>query len=286
MIFKFRRLIRKLFDCIGIAGNKVKFDAQGDGIGHYDIYQYQNDNGHFKYVPIGSCQPINESHNILNISKELLKWTNYKPGIIPRSICNEPCGVGYITTFTNEKCCWFCLKCHDYQIEVNNTCIDCELGFMPDSKYSTCMEIESTYIEWLSLWFLIPTILATIGILATLTAFFIFAYYNKTPIIKASGRELCYIMFVGIFLCYVMTFITMAKPTIPTCAIFRCGNGFSLSLIYAAIFTKTNRLSRIFNRGIKAMMKRPSYTSPKSQVYILNRNFIYIYPNNHYSRLV
>ena len=39
-------------------------------------------------------------------------------------------------------------------------------------------------------------------------------------------------------------------------------------MCYSALLTKTNRISRIFNRGIKAMVKRPSYTSPRSQIVI------------------
>ena len=65
-----------------------------------------------------------------------------------------------------------------------------------------------------------------------------------------------------------MTFVMVAKPGPVTCTLLRMGLGLSLSICYAAIFTKTNRISRIFNRGIKAMVKRPSYTSPRSQVVI------------------
>jgi len=65
-----------------------------------------------------------------------------------------------------------------------------------------------------------------------------------------------------------MTFVLVAKPTLATCALMRAGLGLSLALCYAALFTKTNRISRIFNRGLKAMVKRPSYTSPRSQLAI------------------
>jgi len=47
----------------------------------------------------------------------------------------------------------------------------------------------------------------------------------------------------------------------------RIGLGFALCLCYSSILTKTNRISRIFNRGAKGI-KRPSYTSPKSQIII------------------
>lgn len=49
----------------------------------------------------------------------------------------------------------------------------------------------------------------------------------------------------------------------------RTGVGLGLSICYAAIFTKTNRISRIFNRNLDfRIIKRPSYISPESQLVI------------------
>lgn len=91
--------------------------------------------------------------------------------------------------------------------------------------------------------------------------------YNKTPVIKASGRELCYMLLTGILCCYCMSFIILAPPNILSCASLRIGIGLCLSICYSAIFIKTNRISRIFNQGVKSI-QRPLYTSPISQVAI------------------
>ena len=96
---------------------------------------------------------------------------------------------------------------------------------------------------------------------------------------KSVKIVLCFVLFlfdsvffcdrqVGLLACYLMTFVMVAKPNPISCTLLRLGLGLSLSICYASIFTKANRISRIFNRGIKAMVKRPSYTSPRSQVVI------------------
>jgi branched-subunit amino acid transport protein AzlD len=95
----------------------------------------------------------------------------------------------------------------------------------------------------------------------------IFSRYNKTPVIKASGRELCYMLLTGILCCYCMSFIILAPPQKWTCASLRIGIGLCLSICYSSIFIKTNRISRIFNQGVKSI-QRPLYTSPISQVAI------------------
>lgn len=105
------------------------------------------------------------------------------------------------------------------------------------------------------------------GLLCTALTAIIFMRYNTTPIIMASGRELCYVLLSGIALCYVMTFIILAPPSKTTCYLLRVGLGLGLCICYSAIFTKTNRISRIFNRGVRSI-KRPSYTSPRSQIVI------------------
>lgn len=97
--------------------------------------------------------------------------------------------------------------------------------------------------------------------------------YNRTPVIMASGRELCYVLLSGILSCYAMSFIILARPTVKHCAILRIGLGISLSICYSAIFTKTNRISRIFNRGVKSV-QRPIYTSPLSQIAISFGKFL------------
>lgn len=119
-----------------------------------------------------------------------------------------------------------------------------------------------------SVWAAVPLVFASLGIVLVAMVAAIFVKFNATPVIMASGRELCYVIQLGLLLCYLMTFVMVAPPTVITCAVIRLGLGVSLSLCYAAIFTKTNRISRIFNRGLKAMIKRPSYTSPRSQIVI------------------
>ena len=51
------------------------------------------------------------------------------------------------------------------------------------------------------------------------------------------------------------------------CIVLRIGLGVTLCICYSAIFTKTNRIYRIFNGCMKGNQK-PAYISPKSQLLI------------------
>lgn len=97
--------------------------------------------------------------------------------------------------------------------------------------------------------------------------FWVFIRHNHTPLVKASGRELCYILLSGVFMSYAMTFLFLAKPSPAICALRRLGLGTSFAVCYSALLTKTNRIARIFS-GVKdgAGAARPRFISPSSQV--------------------
>lgn len=95
----------------------------------------------------------------------------------------------------------------------------------------------------------------------------VFIKHNNTPLVKASGRELCYILLFGVFLSYSMTFFFIAKPSPAICTLRRLGLGSSFAVCYSALLTKTNCIARIFD-GVKNGAQRPKFISPSSQVFI------------------
>jgi hypothetical protein len=103
--------------------------------------------------------------------------------------------------------------------------------------------------------------------------------YNETPVVKASGRELSYILLISMIMCYCMTFVLLSRPTTTVCAIKRTGQykitkkvvltlsgiGFAFSCLYSAMLVKTTRIYRIFSQATRSA-QRPRFISPLSQV--------------------
>ncbi|XP_046405665.1 metabotropic glutamate receptor 6 [Ischnura elegans] len=243
----------------GRQGTEIRFNKDGDAYGSYNIYQYQRKDDKYDYVQIGAWKEE------LGLDISLMKWRNDST-VVPKSICSEPCPVGHIRNF-QDQCCWSCVACREDAYVFNDTCVSCEAGRAPGPDRAHCVRLPAEVIRWGSPWAIAPLALSSIGIFLTLFTATVFARYNSTPIIMASGRELCYVLLTGILTCYLMPFLILAPPTPATCGVLRVGLGICLSLCYSAIFTKTNRISRIFNRGVKSI-KRPSYTSPRSQIVI------------------
>ena len=82
-----------------------------------------------------------------------------------------------------------------------------------------------------------------------------------------SGRELSYVLLTGILLCFINTFLLLAKPCITSCILQRFGVGLGFSVVYGALLTKTNRIFRIF-RLASMSAARPNFVSPRSQLFI------------------
>ena len=49
----------------------------------------------------------------------------------------------------------------------------------------------------------------------------VFLKFNDTPVVRASGRELSYVLLSGILLCYLVTFTLILKPSDIVCGIQR-----------------------------------------------------------------
>ncbi|CEF60194.1 Metabotropic glutamate receptor 6 [Strongyloides ratti] len=236
-------------------------DSNGDGIGKYSIYQL---NKYGIYKKVGNW---NDGDNMKLKVDEVRRGLISNKFEIPLSVCSEPCGKGSYKAYQDQTCCWTCIKCDTTtSIILNETlCQECPLGEIPNDKQNECYPIPPIYMKWQTLWVLIPSCVSIIGILSTLFVITVFLRYNNTPIVMASGRELCYCMLFGITLCYCVTFILVSKPSVFICGASRLLMGLSMSFVYAAILVKTNRLARVFTLSGPV---RPKCISPLAQVLI------------------
>ncbi|EYB97842.1 hypothetical protein Y032_0136g1956 [Ancylostoma ceylanicum] len=258
-----------------IVGKNFRFSPQGDGPASYTILTYKPKSLDKKrrvadddasdgsdYVEIGHW-----SENNLTIYEDELWWGADQ---VPFSQCSLECRTGYRKQLIkDEQCCWACSKCDDYEFLINEThCVACELGWWPTEDRKGCYDMSIAHLKhmrWSSLYSIVPAIFAVIGIIATLFVIVIYIIYNETPVVKASGRELSYLLLISMIMCYAMTFVLLSRPNTIVCAIKRTGIGFAFSCLYAAMLVKTNRIARIFSQA-SLSAQRPLFISPLSQV--------------------
>ncbi|XP_069565332.1 glutamate receptor, metabotropic 8a isoform X1 [Brachyistius frenatus] len=247
----------------GSAGTPVVFNENGDAPGRYDIFQYQiNNRSAAEYRVIGSWT------NKLHLKVEGMHWRTGDPSL-PPSVCSIPCRAGERKKVVKGvPCCWHCERCEGYHYQASEfTCELCPYEMRPDANRTGCVPIPIIKLEWHSPWAVVPVFISMLGIIATSFVMVTFVRYNDTPIVRASGREMSYVLLTGIFLCYAITFLMIATPDVGVCSFRRIFLGLGMCFSYAALLTKTNRIHRIFEQGKKSVTA-PRFISPASQLAI------------------
>ncbi|KAK1900763.1 Metabotropic glutamate receptor 7 [Dissostichus eleginoides] len=239
------------------------FNENGDAPGRYDIFQYQLSN-----VSNPGYKVIGQWTNHLRLNPEEMQWSGGDRKV-PESVCSFPCESGERKKMVKGvPCCWHCEFCDGYQYLLDEfSCDMCPFNMRPFKNRTGCRETPIVKLEWSSPWAIIPVFLAILGILATSGVIVTFIRFNDTPIVRASGRELSYVLLTGIFLIYLITFFMIAEPSTGVCALRRLLLGLGMCISYSAMLTKTNRIYRIFEQG-KVAVSPPKFISPGSQLII------------------
>ncbi|KAM9584631.1 metabotropic glutamate receptor 6-like [Morphnus guianensis] len=246
----------------GSAGTPVTFNENGDAPGRYDIFQFQGGNGSGTYRAVGQWVQG------LRLRAEEMDWGSNTTAP-PPSVCSLPCGPGERKKpVKGVPCCWHCELCGGYRYRADPlTCLPCPAHLRPTPNRTACRPTPVLRLRWGDPWAAVPLALATLGLMATAFVLVTFVKHHETPIVKASGRELSYVLLAGIALVYAITFIMVAEPGVGVCALRRLFLGLGMSLTYAALLTKTNRIYRIFEQG-KRSVTPPRFISPASQLFI------------------
>lgn len=255
---------------MGINGN-VSFNENGDNLGQYEILNFQK-RGPVKYEPVrvGIWDVRNQK---LDINDSLINW-NQKRSIrndsgVPESHCGKPCHSGEIFVYYKETCCWECRKCNINEITVNNhtQCHDCPAMQWPDDTQSECRDIRPDFMQWHRPLVMMLLVLALSGVCCCAIIFIVFIRNHDARIIKATSRELSYIMLTGVTMQYLLILSFVSKPQLFVCFVNYLGFNVSFAVLYAPLLTRTNRIYRIFEAG-KRTKVLPSFTSSASQVVI------------------
>ena len=223
------------------------FDSNGDVQSSYTIFNLQTDSsGAYSFRPVGSWDSV----NLLNISVSDIEWRNGRK--VPQSACSLPCGPGQepVTIPDQVLCCWTCRNClGEFSVSSGDSCRECGEMFVPNSNKSDCVAVPVTYLSWSSIFGIVITVLAVLGVTLTVGTGTVYLIFINHPVIKASSRELVSLLLVGVLLCYSLPLVYLIKPSPGSCAVQRLVSGSCFAIVYSALLVKVNRMHRIFNRS-------------------------------------
>lgn len=105
--------------------------------------------------------------------------------------------------------------------EDETLCVMCPEGTKPDALHQVCLEIPEVFLRIESAWAIGAMSFSLTGCLVTLFVVGVFFHHNDTPVVKAAGRELTYVLLSGLLLCYLVTFALVLRPSDVVCGVQR-----------------------------------------------------------------
>ena len=164
--------------------------------------------------------------------------------------------------------CWKCERCDKNAVVKNNNCISCNRDAKPDKIYKSCITLPRKTLDirvhWQAQLIIALTLTGTVFIFFVV---FMFIKYRETKLVKASGRELCAFILLGILLAFVNSFIFIYPSGKINCSLRQIMPGFAFCLCYAPLFLKVNRIYRIFANAEK--FEKTLMATTRSQVLLV-----------------
>ena len=243
----------------------------------YDIHLFTKTSEKYKSIQIGKWT-FNKSDNSSQygfseldprFELELTQLREYRSESHFHVICSEECNAGYVRIHDSNpqksKCCWSCQQCPSNHIVRNNSCLSCDETEMVVG--GNCVRLPERYLDLNENpgqpFQVAMLLLCVTGLFFTFFVVVVFIKFNGNRIVRAYGRDLCYLILTGIAMLFLCPFPFLVKPSTISCVFRGSLPGIAFLACYAPLFLKINRIYRIFLHA-QTSVARPALVSTKS----------------------
>ena len=228
----------------GYYGENIAFDNNGDVKGKYDLVNILSD---LVAKDVGVWQEF-EKRNILYANISNIEWNSAQG---PQSVCARPCppGMHRRPAESDPQCCWTCQRCLEGTVSNGSgaiSCTPCGEHLISNSNRTACVFIPVNYLDWRSSWAVCIVVIALISMLVLIFVAVLFVRYANTPVVKASNRELSFLLCLGLLVTFLMPFAFAGKPSATKCTISQIMFCVGTALALSAILAKTCRIVLVF----------------------------------------
>ncbi|XP_075056523.1 extracellular calcium-sensing receptor-like [Mixophyes fleayi] len=225
------------------SGGAVKFNSEGDLPASYDIINIQILNNSFNLVKVGRFDPEEKWGKKIILNINAILW-NDRFSHVPVSVCSKSCHPGHRRAPRQGEpiCCYDCVACSVGEM-TNDTdadnCLRCPSEQWSSEERDRCVP---RVIEFLSYGEPLGIMLvAMVIILSTLTLCILvmFIKHQDTPVIKATNRELSYILLVTLILCFLCCLVFIGRPSALSCLLRQTFFSVIFSISISCVLAKT-----------------------------------------------
>ncbi|XP_062969664.1 extracellular calcium-sensing receptor isoform X2 [Cynocephalus volans] len=243
-------------------GEQVTFDECGDLVGNYSIINWHlsPEDGSIVFKEVGYYNVYAKKGERLFINEEKILWSGFSREV-PFSNCSRDCLAGTRKGIIEGEptCCFECVACPDgeYSDETDaSACDKCPDDFWSNENHTSCIAKEIEFLSWTEPFGIALTLFAVLGIFLTAFVLGVFIKFRNTPIVKATNRELSYLLLFSLLCCFSSSLFFIGEPQDWTCRLRQPAFGISFVLCISCILVKTNRVLLVFEAKIPTSFHR------------------------------
>ncbi|XP_063060242.1 extracellular calcium-sensing receptor [Engraulis encrasicolus] len=245
-------------------GELVSFNEGAELHGNYTIVNWHRAPGdssvEFREVGYHISARGGRGEGRLYIDQSKLIWTGQTTEV-PFSNCSDDCDPGYRKSIIDgmPTCCFQCIECSDGEYTDHtdaSVCTKCPSNSWSLGNHTSCFLKEIHFLSWAEPFGVTLAILASLGVMATAFVLALFVKFRDTPIVKASNRELSYVLLMSLMCCFLSSLFFIGRPRDWSCRVRQPAFGISFVLGVSCILVKTNRVLLVFEAKVPASVQR------------------------------
>ncbi|MBN3288189.1 GPC6A protein, partial [Polyodon spathula] len=240
-------------------GKEVCFDPNGDPNVGYSIVMWKTDNGTTEVQNVVAQYDIDEAP--LKPGTRFLLW-NGRTGRISRIQFHCTKGQFRKTAGGQHTCCFECVNCtgnHYSDPRDMYQCLPCDHHTewsLPGG--AECSKKELEYFMLSDVFAIALLIAAATGVALVCVIVVIFIRHRKTPVVKASGGAICYVILLCLFCNFVCSVFFVGQPRNMICQVRQVLYGLSFACCVSCILVKSFKilLAFNFNADVQAVLRK------------------------------
>ncbi|KAJ8288330.1 hypothetical protein COCON_G00009890 [Conger conger] len=231
-------------------GKNYTFDSNGDLTLGYDITLWSSDKGVVSVNDVVAQYDIRTrsfSYTSQDTREKILDLKKVE------SRCSPTCQPGQFkkTAEGQHVCCYECMNCTENHFS-NDTdtdeCFSCDtdIAWAP-AGHTYCIHKTLEFFTWEDGFGMVLLALATLGILLAYIMVVLFLRHRHTPVVKAAGGPICYLMLLSLGGSFISTILFVGRPTNLQCQVRQVLYGVSFTCCVSCILVKSLKILLAFH---------------------------------------